>query len=127
EARDGLRWLIRVVRQELEGDALIEVLVQGGHDHPHAAAAEYLLDAVLAGDDLAYLYFAFHCPDPKHIQLPQRAKKIGPGAARSRGSVSRGLQLPMKCRLLADVACCSWGPAFVSPRLGVPPELRFVS
>jgi hypothetical protein len=54
-------WLLKsVVGQKLEGDPLVEVLMHGRHDDAHATPAQNLQHAVLAGDELTYLYFTFH-------------------------------------------------------------------
>ena len=54
EAADRLGVGERLGEQELEGDPLVELDVAGRDDDPHAAGAEHALDAVLAGDDVAF-------------------------------------------------------------------------
>ena len=44
---------------ELDRDLLIELDVRRGDDDPHAAHAEHALDAVLAGEDVAFAYGGF--------------------------------------------------------------------
>ncbi len=43
----------RARKHQLDGDALIQIEVGGGHHHSHAASAEHALDAVLATEQIA--------------------------------------------------------------------------
>ena len=54
EALDDLVVVLRLRAQKLERDALVELQVDGGDHHAHAADAEHALDPVLAADDLAH-------------------------------------------------------------------------
>lgn len=53
EPRDGLAIGEGLRQQELDCDAVIELLVACGDDHAHAARTEDLLDAVFAGEQIS--------------------------------------------------------------------------
>ena len=77
---DGLFVAERLVAHELDGDALIELLVASRDDDAHSAGAEHPLDAVLAGKEIALL-------DGDGGSLRHRPQKYhGQAAAASRRS-----------------------------------------
>jgi hypothetical protein len=78
EAGDRLGVAERLGQEELERDLLVELDVVRGDDDPHPADAEDALDAVLAGEDVAFA-------DP----LSQPSGALGVRSARESELVTR--------------------------------------